>query len=112
VTCALILTVCIPALANTSKSLSDCTTFVQSEKGDDALTLSVSNSCKVPVDCSVKWRVVCAPDAKKRRAVHEKSSKFTLAEGTAQTTEASAAVCGDDTFAIDHIEWGCEPNKD
>ena len=26
--------------------------------------------------------------------------------------QVSAAVCGDDSFAIDSIQWSCEPNKD
>lgn len=113
-TCALAISICIPALATATgrKSLAECTTFQQTEKGEDTLELSVHNSCKVPVDCSIKWRVVCAPDAPKRRAVHAKSSKFTLNEGTGQTTQASATQCGDDSFSIDQIQWGCEPNKD
>jgi hypothetical protein len=111
-TCAVALAICIPALAETAKkSVSDCTSFQQTEKGEDKIELSVHNSCKVPLDCNIKWRVVCAPDAK-RRAVHQKSSVFKLAEGTQQSAEASAAVCGADSFSIDNIEWGCEPNKD
>lgn len=113
-TCALAISICVPALAETTikKSLADCTSFEQTAKGEDAVELSVRNSCSIPLDCSIKWRVVCAPDAPKRRAVHAKSSTFKLAEGTGQTAQASAAVCGDDAFAIDRIEWGCEPNKD
>ena len=113
-TCALAISICVPALAETTikKSLADCTSFEQTAKGEDAVELSVRNSCSIPLDCSIKWRVVCAPDAPKRRAVHAKSSTFKLAEGTGQSAQASAAVCGDDAFAIDRIEWGCEPNKD
>lgn len=112
-TCAIAIAIAVPALAETTrKSVSDCTSFQQSEKGEDKLQLSVHNSCKMPLSCSIKWRVVCAPDAKKRRAVHDNASNFTLVEGGEQTAEASAAVCGDDAFTIDRIEWGCEPNKD
>jgi hypothetical protein len=113
-TCALAISIsCLPAVAGRAKkSLADCTTFAQTEKGDDTIELTIHNSCKVPVDCSIKWRVVCAPDAPKRRAVHAKSSKLTLTEGTGGGAEASASVCGDDSFAIDSIQWGCEPNKD
>lgn len=112
-TCALALSICIPALAETTrKSINECTSFQQTERGDASLELSVHNSCKVPIDCTIKWRVVCAPDAPKRRAAHAKASSFKLSEGTGQSTQASAAVCGDDAFAIDHVEWSCEPNKD
>ncbi len=111
-TCALAITICVPALADSKRSLSDCTSFAQTETGEENVELAVHNSCKVPIDCTVKWRVICAPDAPKRRASHAKKSAFTLTEGTGKSTVASAAVCGDDAFTIDQIEWGCEPNKD
>ncbi|HEY5949503.1 MAG TPA: hypothetical protein VIV40_28610 [Kofleriaceae bacterium] len=104
----------LPALAGThaKKSLADCTSFTQTEKGDDAFVMSVHNSCKAQVDCSISWKVVCAPESQKRRAVHPSSSKFTLVEGTEQTAEASAAVCGDEAWTIESVTWGCEPSKD
>ena len=113
-TCALAISICVPAVAGSraKKSLADCTSFVQTEKGDDAIELQITNSCKVPVDCSIKWRVVCAPDSTKRRAVHAKTHKLSLTEGAGGGAEATATVCGDDAFTIDSIQWGCEPNKD
>jgi hypothetical protein len=60
----------------------------------------------------VQWRVVCAPASKKRRAEHPSSQKLALVEGTTSSVEASAAICGDDAFTIDSIEWSCQPNKD
>ena len=110
--CALAITVGVPAFAQKDKSLDDCTSFTQTEKGDDVLALTVQNSCKVPIDCSVTWRVVCAPQSAKRRSVHPSSKKFALTEGSGQTVEASASVCGDDDWSLDSIKWGCEPNKD
>ena len=111
--CALALSVCIPASAGKKKmkSLADCTSFSQRGKGDDAMALEIHNSCKVPVDCTVSWRVVCAPDSK-RRAVHNKATAFTLTEGGEQTTEASASMCGDEAWNIESVQWGCEPNKE
>ena len=114
-TCALALMIAMPALAGkkkTDKSLSDCTSFSQKEKGDDAVEMAVRNGCKAQVDCSISWKVVCAPDSKKRRAVHAKESKFTLLEGSEQTAEASAAVCGDEAWTIQSVTWGCEPSKE
>jgi hypothetical protein len=103
----------MPVIAGAKKkrTLAECTTFTQSDQGDDAVALGVRNSCRVPVDCSISWRVVCAPDTK-RRAVHASSAKFTLTEGGEQTEQASAAVCGDDGWTIDAVQWGCEPSKD
>jgi hypothetical protein len=108
------MSICMPVLAGkkTTKSLSDCTSFTQQEKGEDAVTMSVHNSCKAQVDCSISWKVVCNPESKKRRAVHAKSSAFTLLEGTEQTAEASASVCGDEAWTIEGVQWGCEPSKD
>jgi hypothetical protein len=113
-TCALAILIAVPAFAGkrVTRSLSDCTSFTQSEKGDDAFELAVHNSCKAQVDCSISWKVVCAPQSQKRRAVHAKSSKFTLTEGTGQSAEASATVCGDEAWTIESVVWGCEPSKD
>jgi len=113
-TFALAISICVPALAKsaTRKSVADCTSFTQNEKDETTLSIELHNSCSMPVDCKVSWRVVCAPDAPKRRATHDKQSKFTLKEGTETTLEASAALCGDDSFTLDHVTWGCEPNKD
>lgn len=113
-TCALALSIAIPAFAKSTaaRSISDCTAFTQTEKADDAVNLSIHNSCGIPVDCKVTWRIVCAPDAPKRRAAHAKAAKFTLPQGMETTTEASAAECGDDSFSIDSVSWSCEPNKD
>jgi hypothetical protein len=113
-TCALAITICVPALADhgRAKSLADCTTFEQTDKNDVTVALSIKNSCTVPVDCAISWRVVCAPDAKKRRSVHPGSSKLALVEGATQSAEASASICGDDGWTIDSIQWSCEPNKD
>jgi hypothetical protein len=95
-----------------ARSLADCTSFDQQDKSDVAVDLTVRNSCSIPVDCTVSWRVVCAPQSKKRRAEHAESRKLALALGTAGSTEASAAVCGDDAWSLDSIEWSCAPNKD
>ncbi|MDB4958272.1 MAG: hypothetical protein JWO36_5841 [Myxococcales bacterium] len=112
-TCALAM-FCVPALADRghAKSLAECTAFEQVDKSDVTVELSIKNTCKMPVACAISWRVVCAPDAKKRRSVHPGATKLALNEGATQSTEASASVCGDDGWAIDSIQWSCEPNKD
>jgi hypothetical protein len=66
----------------------------------------------MPVDCTITWRVTCAPESKKRRATHAHREHFSLATGTERSTQASAAECGDDAFSLDQLEWSCEPNKD
>ena len=108
IACVLAMSICLPAMAGRHKSLSECTTFGSEEKGEDKLELSIKNTCTVPVDCSISWRVVCAPGSK-RRNVHASSSALAIAEGGVKSAEASAEVCGDDAWAIENIEWSCQP---
>lgn len=114
--CALALAIAMPAaFADTSKgkkSLAECTSFDQVDKEDDKVQFTINNTCSVPVDCTVTWRVVCAPESKKRRSVHAGSAKLSLGDSTSLSTEASAAVCKDAGWAIDQVHWTCEPNKD
>jgi hypothetical protein len=113
-TCALAISICVPAAFadRGKKSLSDCTAFNQNDKGDDKVEFTIHNTCSIPVDCAVSWRVVCAPDSKKRRAVHAGTAKLAITDATSQSTDASAAVCGDDGWSIDNVQWSCQPNKD
>ena len=112
-TCALALSLCVPALAERSrKSLAECTAFDQADKGDSAVELTIHNACTVPVDCAITWRVVCAPESRKRRSVHAGAMKLAIDPSGKRSTDASAAMCGDDGWSIDTIAWSCEPSKD
>jgi hypothetical protein len=112
--CALAMAVLVPATVAFArgKSLADCTTFDQEDKGDDAVKFTVKNSCTIPIDCSMSWRVVCAPESKKRRAVHPASFKISLESGASDSREASASLCGDAGWTIDSIKWSCQPTAD
>jgi hypothetical protein len=111
-TCAIAISLCVPAFADKHKSVAECTAFDQQEKGDDAVQLSIHNSCSIPVDCQLQWRVVCAPDSKKRRAVHPGTRAVTIKEGAEDSALASAAVCEEDTWLIDSVQWTCAPSKE
>lgn len=113
-TCALAISILVPVATadHGSKSIATCTAFGQQDKGDDKVEFSIHNTCTIPVDCSISWRVVCAPESKKRRAVHPGAAKLLLADGSMQTAEASAAICGEDGWSIDNISWSCQPNKE
>ena len=118
-TCALALSICVPAMSialadrgGDKKSIASCASFGQEDKGEDKVQFSIHNTCTVPVDCSISWRLVCAPESKKRRAVHLGAVKLALANGTSQTAEASAAICGDAGWSLDNIAWSCQPTKD
>ena len=111
--CALAISLWGPASADRApRTLARCTTFDQVEKAEARVEFTIRNTCSIPVDCSVTWRVVCAPDSKKRRAEHPSRASFALASGTSQSAEASVAVCGDDAWTIDSVHWSCQPNKD
>ena len=115
-TCALTLLIVIPVIPAAAdrrhRSLAACTSFDQADKGGDKVAFTIHNACSIPVDCSVSWRVVCAPDSKKRRASHPSTAKLAILDGGSQSTEASAAICGDDAWSIDAVQWSCHPNKD
>jgi hypothetical protein len=111
--CALAISTFVPlAVAKQNKSLADCTTFDQKDKDETTTEMTVKNACTIPLDCTMSWRVVCAPDSKKRRNVHANEEKFGLASSSEITKLASAAVCGDDPWVIDSVTWTCTPNKD
>lgn len=102
-----------PAFADRPRrSLSACASFEQDDRGDARVGFTIRNACSVPIDCAVTWRVVCAPDARKRRASHPGAAKLAIADGTSRSAEASAAICGNDAWAIDSVEWSCQVNKD
>jgi len=97
---------------SSKKSLSSCTSFDQLDKDEDTVEFTIHNTCSIPVDCTMSWRVVCAPDSKKRRATHPGSAKLSLTNSAMGSAQATASVCGDDAWAIDSVNWSCEPNKD
>ena len=113
-TCALATSLFVPtALADRGhRSLAECTAFEQADKGDDTVQFTIHNGCSVPVDCSISWRVVCAPDTKKLKSSHASAMKLALTDGGTRSAEASAAVCKDDSWAIEDVAWSCAPNKD
>ncbi len=94
------------------KSVAECATFDQTDKGDDGVALSVRNSCAVPVSCTMSWTLVCAPESKKRKSLHKEAASFTLADGAAESRDASPAVCGADSWSLENIQWSCAPTRD
>lgn len=115
-TCALAIMIIVPAATagdgGAKRSIAKCTSFDQTDRDEETVDLTIHNSCTIPVDCSISWRVVCAPESKKRRAVHPGSKKVALESAGTTSAQASAAVCGDDSFAIDSIQWSCAPNQE
>jgi hypothetical protein len=111
-TCALAVSLASPVAADHHRSVADCTSFEQADKGQDAIALTITNRCTVPMDCTISWQVVCAPASKKRRAAHASTAKLVLASGASSYAEASAALCGDDTWTISDVSWSCTPNND
>jgi hypothetical protein len=52
--------------------------------------------------------VTCAPDSKRKRR-HQGGKAFRLAIAQVESTNASAAMCGNDGWVIDDVVWACEP---
>jgi hypothetical protein len=111
-TCALALCLTVPAAAHHHRTVTECTTFDQADKGEDSVAFTIKNQCTIPVACTVSWQVVCAPSSKKRRAVHASAAKLALTSGATSSAEASASVCGDDTWTIADVSWQCAPSTD
>jgi len=102
-----------PTVKANKKSLATCTSFDQTDKDDDTVTFSIKSSCEIPIDCTVQWRLVCAPTSKSRRAEHAKLVTFTaMGQSSSQSTDAGGGECGADSWEIDQVSWSCTPNKD
>lgn len=114
--CALVVipSVFAPAQADTSRrrSLASCTQFEQNDKDEQSLELRVRSTCTMPIDCTLSWQVVCAPQSRKRRKVTTGSAAFTVESASEKAAEASAASCGDDSWLIKGVSWRCEPSKE
>ena len=112
-TYALAISICVPALADRAKrGLDSCTRFDQADQGDDKVAFTIHNTCSIPLDCSVSWRVVCAPESARRRSAHPDAASFLIGDGASQSATASATVCGGEGWVIDSVRWRCQPNKD
>lgn len=95
------------------RSISECTSFDQRDREEeDGVDFMVTNSCSVPVACSMRWTVTCAPESKKRRSRKSDSHAFSLDASNGITLTASTARCGDDGWSIDDISWSCAPSQD
>jgi len=95
------------------RSISECTSFDQRDREDeDGVDFMVNNSCSVPVACSMRWTVTCAPESKKRRSRKSDSHTFSLDASNGITVTASTTRCGDDGWSIDDISWSCAPSQD
>jgi hypothetical protein len=114
--CALVVTTfssMSPATADDvrKRSLARCTSFDQRET-ESALELTIKNSCTMPIDCTVSWQLVCAPESRKRRKITPGQMAFTLSSDAVQSTAASAEACGDDSWIIKNVLWRCEASKE
>jgi hypothetical protein len=124
-TLALALSIALPQLAVADRktdgsakkkvraSVAECTSFDQQDREDeDGVDFSVNNSCSMPVECSMRWTVTCAPDSKKRRSRKTDNRSFALDADNGITLTASTAQCGDDGWSVGEISWSCAPSQD
>ncbi len=103
-----------PAIADTvraKRSLARCTAYEQRES-EASLDITIKNSCTMPIDCTISWQLVCAPESKKRKKVSSESTSFTISTNSSQLTAASASSCGDDSWLIKSLTWRCEASKE
>ena len=95
------------ATPKAKSKISRCVRYTQ-VMGEDkqSVDISLRNRCKAPVACVVEWKVSCDGEDTETR---EFSDAMKLAGKARETVTASAAVCGDEGWAVDDIEWECEP---
>ncbi len=92
------------------KSLAACTSFDQVDRDDeDGVDLSVSSTCDVKMSCTIKWRLTCSPDSKKKRKSTWEGYSFELEGIASGQTTAAATSCGNNSWSIDSISWSCQP---
>jgi len=114
-TCALAVSICVPAIPaladRARRSVATCASFDQSDEHEARVAFTIHNTCSMPLECAVSWRVVCAPESKHRRSAHPAATSLAISNGTSERTEASAAVCGDDGWVIDSVRWSCQADN-
>lgn len=91
------------------KRVARCVRYNQVLGGDkQSVDISLRNRCRVPMTCSVEWKITC--DADEADAEPRDFAKVVeLGKGMRESVNASAAACGDDGWAVDDIKWDCEP---
>lgn len=96
--------------AKTPKNkIARCVKYSQ-KKGADQQSVDVGlrNRCRYNVSCTVEWKVSCEDDDADTPP-REQARTVDLDRGAAEIISASAAVCGDGSWAVDDIRWTCEP---
>jgi hypothetical protein len=91
------------------KSIVTCAVFTQTDRADDGIAIVVANACGIPLTCSLKWTVVCAPDSAKRKVKHNSRLAFVVEDGKQEEHTASPAICKSDSWSIEGISWSCVP---
>ena len=88
-----------------------CVKYTQ-KKGVDEQSVDVGlrNRCRFAVSCTVEWTVSCEDDDDKT-PVRRQSRFVEHDRGDSEIVSASAAICGDGSWAVDDIRWNCEPDR-
>ena len=87
---------------------SRCVRYNQVLGGDkQSVDISLRNRCKAAVTCSVEWKVTCDSDPADAEA-KDFARVVEIGGRDRESVNASAAVCGDDGWAVDDIKWECE----
>lgn len=91
------------------KRVSRCMRYTQERGADEqSVDITLRNRCGYPVTCSLEWKVSCDADASDT-SPREGARVLRLDRGERGATNASAAACGDDGWAVADIRWLCEP---
>jgi hypothetical protein len=89
--------------------ISRCIKLTQDSVGDSGLELSLANSCRVPVACTLSWQLVCENQGETRRRTRANVNvRLAVEDGETGSTLADASSCRGESWAIRRVKWSCE----
>ena len=70
---------------------------------ETTIEAKMSSSCERSLRCEVSWTLAC----NNGHAPAKHTKKFTLGAGARATTRISAAICHNDEWEIEELNWSC-----
>jgi hypothetical protein len=95
-----------PARATTDVTPLTCVDVGQDYKVN-SIAVTVANQCTMGVRCSIAWSVVCGSGTTK--SAHPGQRQLSVEASGHAAIEASAALCGDQSWEISGLTYDCAP---
>lgn len=111
--CAIALGVTAATAAKPKRvKIARCVKYSQKRGSDEqSVNVGLRNQCRYAVSCTVEWKITCEDDDADTPA-RVQARTVDLGRGAREIINASAAACGDASWAVDDIKWTCEPGEE